>query len=204
MGDSVLDRYPRGAAGEVVIEVTAERAEALFDGFTKQAPYARRDLDPQLADYLVECAREVGRAHPLEIRIALEVSPEAEERARVLSSVAAYFHYLVAAERRLVRRSWRRMLGMFVAGLTLLTVMVWIKLRVLKAVAPSEPSLLNEVLVEGLTIVAWVIMWEALAMFLMAWTRRRTKVKLFEHLAAAKLTLAPRGQGADDPGPTGG
>jgi hypothetical protein len=39
----------------------ARRVEDLYNDFDKSAPYIRRDLDQDLADYLIGCARELGR-----------------------------------------------------------------------------------------------------------------------------------------------
>lgn len=193
----VLDRYPRGDAGEVVIEVAAERAEDLYDDFTKQAPYIRRDLDSQLADYLVDSAREIGPRHALEIRIVLELAPDPDKRARILKSIPNYFLYLADAERLKIRRTLRRSVGLFAVGFGLVILMVWVKLAVVKPVAPAQPSVIKEVLGEGLTIAAWVAMWEALGVFAAEWLPHRRDVRLFQRLAAAKLVLG--GPGAAKP-----
>jgi len=189
MCPDVLDRYPRGAAGEVVIEVAAERVEDLYHDFTKQAPYIRRDLEPQLADYLIESAREVGPRHDLEIRIVLEVPPDPAWRERILASIPSYFGYLIDAERLALRRLFRRSLVFFGVGFALVTLAVWVKLAVVKPPAAAQPSVVKEVLGEGLSIAAWVAMWEALAAFLVDWLPRHHETLLLRRLARARLVL---------------
>jgi hypothetical protein len=61
MKKSVLNRYERSPEGLILIDVTAEKAEDLYSDFDRSAPYIRRDLDPELVDYLIY--DEIGRAH---------------------------------------------------------------------------------------------------------------------------------------------
>ena len=48
-------------------------------------------------------------------------------------------------------------------------------------------SFLNTVFAEGLTIVAWVSMWEALATFLLNWPQHLFHIRLFRKIAEAPV-----------------
>ena len=55
LGDA-LERYERTSDGKLIIDVSAARVEDLYSNFDRSAPYVRRDLDEDLADYLIACA----------------------------------------------------------------------------------------------------------------------------------------------------
>ena len=50
-------------------------------------------------------------------------------------------------------------------------------------------------LVDGLTVAAWVALWEALATFFIEWPPFRRKLRLYEGLATAEvmMTITPAG-----------
>ena len=59
MKRSVLDRYERIVGGSLIIDVSAAQVEELYNDYDRSAPYIRRDLDQDLVDYLIECAKEI-------------------------------------------------------------------------------------------------------------------------------------------------
>ncbi|MDH5190070.1 MAG: hypothetical protein OEW89_02345 [Gammaproteobacteria bacterium] len=48
---------------------------------------------------------------------------------------------------------------------------------------PCESSVMQKVFAEGLTVAAWVSMWEALATFLINWTPISKKIMLYKRIA---------------------
>jgi len=95
----ILDRYERTAEGGVVIDVAARRVEDLYEDFDKTAPYHRKDLDPDLADYLGDCVREIGRADFL-IRFTLERQLSDDLVRRIRGSVNSFFSIVASLSRR--------------------------------------------------------------------------------------------------------
>lgn len=185
MKRTALGRYDRDAAGCIVIDVAATRAEDLYNDFDKSAPFTRRDLDPDLVDYLIACAREL-RGEPFVVRFSLQ-SPLAEGTGeRIRRSVKAYFHYLVDGERGRTLAMLRRSALLLGIGLGLL----WISLSVNRALGPS-PSVGEKVLSEGLTVAAWVSLWESLAIFLIEWFPHRRSIRLYRRLATAEVVFGP-------------
>lgn len=177
----VLERYGRDAAGRTLIDVAAERAEDLYSNFDRSAPYVRRDLDPDLVEYLTECARELG-PEPFAIRFTLALPPDEERRGRIRRSVNSFFLYLVDVERRNIRQMMSRSLVFLLIGLAILfcalSLNQWLG---------EERSVVANVFAEGLIVAAWVSLWEALATFLIEWFPHRRNVALYRHLAAAEL-----------------
>jgi hypothetical protein len=196
---NALSRYARGPAGEIVIDITAGRVEDLYDDYDKRAPYIRRDLDPQLTEYLYECVREIG-PEPFQIRITLEARPRRDEEARVRGSIPSYFQYMAELERREIRRANLRALAFVAVGLGLVVCSVGANIAL--ATPPGAPrSVVGEILGEGLTIASWVAMWEGLAVLVADWFPRRRARRRYERLAAAPVLF---GEEAPDARPAAG
>ncbi|MBN2644348.1 MAG: hypothetical protein JXR59_02620 [Desulfuromonadaceae bacterium] len=179
MKKDVLFRYERDAQGRILIDVTAEKVEELFSNFDRNAPYIRRDLDPDLVDYLIDSAREVD-AEPFVISFSLASPPDRDQISRIRSSVTNFFQYLIEVERQNIREMIRRSLVLLCLGITLLFFSVW-----LNQWLGAERSVIANVFAEGLTIAAWVSMWEALAVFLADGLYHVQQIRLYRRLVAA-------------------
>jgi hypothetical protein len=179
----VLDRYERDGQGNIVLDVTAGRVEDLYNDFDKSAPYIRRDLDQDLADYLIGCARELGRAS-FTIRFNLADPPDEPRSSRVRHSLNTYFLYLAETEIQNILQMFRRSAILFAIGLGILFAAVS-----LNRMLGPERSVTANVFAEGLTIAAWVSLWEALAIFLVEWFPHRKNVALYRRLARARLAF---------------
>lgn len=188
MKRSVLSRYEQDSAGNVVIDVSAGRVEYLYNDFDKSAPYLRRDLDQDFVEYLVDCARELN-PEPFIIRFTFDYPPGESKFARVRRSLNTYFHYLAESENQTILQMFRRSSILFAIGLAILFASVS-----LNRLPVAERSVIANVFAEGLTVAAWVSLWEALAIFLIEWFPHRRNVALFRRLADARLVFRSRGR----------
>lgn len=177
----ILNRYARTEDGKIIIDVYTERPEYLYNDFDRQAPYTKKDLDQDFVEYLIGCAREVGK-HPFVIRVGFS-SPVSEQIAsRIRNSIASYFTYLRSAEEGDLRKVLRTSVVFLLTGLALLVLSIWAHQKFL----PPE-SLAGKVMAEGLTVAAWVSLWEALANFLIHWPPHNKELKTYQRLASATV-----------------
>ncbi|SDP22081.1 hypothetical protein [Desulforhopalus singaporensis] len=193
MKQNVLSRYERDSEGRIVIDVSATRVQDLYDNFDKSAPYIRRDLDQDLAEYLIDCAREVSR-NPFIIRFTLLEPPDEPTVCRIQRSVYTYFIYLKDIEMRMIMQMFRRSAILFGIGICILFISVSFN-RLLE----TDRSVVANVVAEGLTIAAWVSMWEALAVFLIEWLPHRKNLSLYQHLAHARQVFRAAPAGGYEP-----
>jgi len=186
----ILSRYERDDAGNSIIDVAAARVENLYNDFDKSAPYIRRDLDGDLAEYLTGCARELGKA-PFVIRFTLVTAPDKRNLSRIRRSLKSYFQYCADLEGRKIYAMARRSAIFLAIGLAILLAISWLD----RQLGPDR-SIAANVFGEGLTIVAWISLWEALATFLVEWVPQRRNVSLYRRLAHASLVfrVAPQGE----------
>ena len=199
MEKPILERYARGEDGRLVIDVTAGRIEDLYNYYDKSAPYLKKDLEPELVDYLVECVREIGR-EPFAVRFRLDTPVDADGMARLKESVGRYFLYLKQVELGELRSMFRTSLILLAVGLAILTLSVWFNRSI-----ETDETVVGRVFAEGLTVAAWVSLWEALATFLINWMPHRRRIRLYERIAAVPLLFnAPPATEARTPPPAGG
>ncbi len=187
MPKKIVDRYERTADGLVIVDVAARRVEDLYEDFDKTAPYHKKDLDEDLASYLTECAREIGRVDFV-IRFMFECYPSEEFMLRVRTSVHKFFIYQRELEIEAMNKMLRTTTTLFVIGIIILGLSLWVNHLF---IVHGTPSFLNTVFAEGLTIVAWVSVWEALATFLLNWPQHLFLIKLFRKIAEAPVQFQP-------------
>jgi hypothetical protein len=183
MKKRILDRYERTAEGKVVIDVSANRVEDLYENFDKTAPYHKKDLDEDLVFYLTECVREIGKV-VFVIRFSLDAEPAEELRERVRTSVHKFFMYQRERELAAMKKMLRTSLIYFMIGIFVLGLSLWVKLMERQ---DSENIFLQQIFAEGLTIAAWVSLWESLAMFLINWWPYEQMTRLYWRIANAPV-----------------
>lgn len=183
MKRNILSRYERDDDENIVIDVSATRVEDLYNDFDRNAPFIRRDLDQDFANYLIACAREVGSI-PFTIRLTLANLPDDLKSSRIRRSLNTYFLYLAEAETDKIGQMFRRSTIFFSIGLAILFASVW-----LNELLGSDRSVTANVFAEGLTIAAWVSLWEALAIFLIEWFPHRKNVALYQRLSNTTIVF---------------
>ena len=179
-----LSRYEQDPDGRVVIEVAAREARELFNRFDRFAPYPKKDLSQDLADYLVDCAREIGRA-PFRIQILLDEPNPALPDPDVARGLHGFFRHQARQERRLHRRLLRRFLLLTGLGLLLLAGTI-----LLSPYATTAPLGLR-VIFEGLVVAAWIALWEGTSRLLFETPPIRQNIRVYRRLAEADVRVGP-------------
>jgi hypothetical protein len=194
MKKDLVNRYERDSNGSILIDVAAEKVEDLYSDFDKSAPYIRRDLDQDLVDYLIDCAKELGH-EPFTISFTLAHPPDNARLSRIRRSVLNFFLYLAEVERQKIRQMVHRSMVLFCIGIAILFISVWVN-RWLR----SDHTVVANVFAEGLTIAAWVSLWEALATFLIEWFPHRRNINLYQRLASVQpvFRLQPEATSSGD------
>ncbi len=177
MKKDILSRYERNANGDILIDITADRIEDLFNHFDRSAPYILRDLDQDLVNYIIDSAKELDK-EPFTIRFTLNSLPDKTELSNIRRSIHSFFISLVEAEKNKFSQMIRKSFILFCLGIGILFISIWFNQKL-----GSDRSVITDVFAEGLTVAAWVSLWEALATFLIKWFPHRTNINLYQHLA---------------------
>ena len=189
MKKHILDRYERTTDGRLIIDVSASKVEELYEDFDKKAPYHKKDLDEDLAYYLTECVREIGSVDFV-IRFTLDTMPSEELKERVRTSLNKFFMYQRELALASMKKMLRKSLVFFMLGVTLLFFSLWFAGTLLRA---AESAFVRSVLVEGLTIAAWVSLWESLATVLVDWRPYQQQIRMNFRIAFAPVQFHAAG-----------
>jgi hypothetical protein len=179
----ITSRYELTEKGEVVIDVSVPNVGHLYSNFDRTAPHHKKDLDQELVDYIVESVREVRRFDFI-IRISLPQIPDESLTERVRRSFNTYYAYLQEIELRSLKNMFKRSGILFVVGLIILAMAIEATRRL-----SAQEGVLAEVFSQGLTVAAWVSLWEAIANLFLEWGPHRTNISIFEKIKSAPVTF---------------
>jgi len=180
---TIVDRYERTENGRIVLDVSVQSVEHLYNDFDRTAPYLKKDLDQAFVDHLTDSVREI-RHHDFVVRISLSQMPDEMVMERVRKSIRTFHTYLRDLELRAVGALLRRSSVLFVIGLVLLALAIEVTRKV-----SSDQGVLTGVFAQGLTIAAWVSMWEAIANLLLEWYPHRQNIKLYSRIMNNPVTF---------------
>lgn len=178
---SILERYELTNDKRIIIDVSVRSIEDLYDNFDRTATYFKRDLDPDFVEHLVNCVREIGQ-YPFLLRISLIQSETKDRQNRLRTSIKNFFEYLRQVESQNLHQLFQRSFVLLSLGLLLLLLSVKIGKRL-----DSTGPVWDQLLAEGITIVAWVSMWEAFVRFLLDWQPLYRNIRLYRRLTDAKV-----------------
>ena len=181
MKKTILGRYEVTDQEEVVIDVSIKTVEELYNNFDRNAPYSKKELDQEFVDYIIDSVREIGENEFI-IRITPSNMPDEKVMSRIQKSIQTYFRYLKDLENRSIEVMFGRSFKLFGLGLTLLFVSI-----ILNKHFSSSEGILAQVLSEGLTIAAWVSLWEAIANIFIQWRPHTRNIKIYERVINAKV-----------------
>lgn len=188
MQKHILDRYSRNSDGTLIIEIAADRIEDLYNDYQKTAPFLKKDLEQELVDYIVDSVSEIAKEDFL-LQFSISGLVDDERKSRVRMSVREYFQYLMELEQREMRRMFRTSFILFLIGIALMVFLLWFNQKV-----DAGSLMISKILTEGLTVAAWVSLWEALATFLINWAPHRRQIMLYRRIAGARVVFRNTGE----------
>ena len=183
MKQDIFNRYESHSGRRLAIDVSVGKIEELFEDFDSAASYVKKDLDQDFVEYLIDCVKEIG-SYDFVIRINLPVSVQEKHRKRVRKSINSYFRYLELLERRKLRKMLWRSFLLFCFGMLLLTVSMTLK----KDMAHFS-GMMQELLVEGLTVAAWVSLWTAFASLIFEFARIIADIRIYRRIANREVVF---------------
>jgi hypothetical protein len=179
----ITSRYEFTDKNEAIIDVSVHSIESLYSNFDRTAPYAKKDLDEELVNYLVDSVKEI-RNNKFLIRISLSHAPDKTLIDRVKNSINTYYAYLKEVEIRRIKEMFKRSSILFAVGLVLLALAIEVTKRL-----TMQHGVLTEVFAQGLTVAAWVSLWEAIANLFLEWGPHQKNISLYKKLIDAPVVF---------------
>lgn len=172
-----------------MIEIKINAPEQILNSFDP-SPFHIRDLDDRAADYIIECAEELGSASPLLLVIELPGNEAARDLSRELpTALSNSFRYRATQARFKLRDLFRNGRVSLAIGLAVLGLCTLVIHLLEHAGANSTFAQVTE---QGLFILGWVALWRPLEIFLYDWWPIRKRINLLDRLAAARVEIRPR------------
>ncbi|OHD99122.1 MAG: hypothetical protein A3E21_06730 [Sulfurimonas sp. RIFCSPHIGHO2_12_FULL_36_9] len=184
MKKEILERYEHTDIGEIIIDISTKKVEDLYSNFDKKSHFLKKDLNQDLVEYIIDSANEIEQENFI-IRFNFETEVDNEATASVVNSVNRFFTYLQEHEHRKMKDMLKKSISLFIVGVVIAGISAFMSQSIL-----MEKSILFAVIAEGLTVAAWVSLWESLATFLIRWMPYKKKILLYERIANAKIVFS--------------
>ncbi|MDP2077304.1 MAG: hypothetical protein Q8N01_01235 [Sulfuricurvum sp.] len=184
MKKNIVERYERSENGEIIINISAHKIEDLYNNFDRKSHFLKKDLNQDLVEYIIDSVSEIDSESFL-IEFSLEQKANNEAISRVRNSLKNFFLYMKELELKnmddMIRTSIILLFtGLVIAGMSVL----------MNESALARDSIIGGVIAEGLTVAAWVSLWESLATFLIKWMPYRRKISLYQKISDSKVTFS--------------
>jgi hypothetical protein len=193
MKQDILSRYDTDTENRMVIDVSVGRVGELYEDYDSAASYVRKDLDQDFVDYLIESAQELRKTDFL-IRINLPTQVEEGHRQRVRQSMVNYFRYLEGLARNRLRRMIWKSFFLFCLGAYLLV----LSMVLAKNLGPAG-GMVEKLVTEGLTVAAWVSMWNAFANVIFGFADIIGEIRTYRRIAGSEVLFAKQEMTGDSP-----
>lgn len=161
------------------IEVNVDAPDRLFHELDP-SPLVGRDLDDQVENYILSCAREMRtERYALILHVPQKLMPGKIEGDALCDAIRTYFTYRRDQEARKLRHLMREGRQSAAIGLAFLFVCGALGVLALRAFPAPMGSFLNE----GLLIIGWVANWRPVEIFLYDWRPIRREWRILDGLA---------------------
>ncbi|MFO0747210.1 MAG: hypothetical protein U1F43_16325 [Myxococcota bacterium] len=173
------------------IDIRVRSVEQLFDN-RDPAPFHERDLDDDAVDYLVGAIEEIPRsAGPVKVVVwVAEPLPPSLTVERVVEAIGRHFEHARWRMKRRIRDQVRQSRTFALLGLVALAAL----LTLAELTSGLREIPVAHVLPEGLTILAWVVLWRPLEVLVYDWYPLSQERRRLERMASAPIDVraAPR------------
>lgn len=183
MKKNILERYEKNENGEIIINISAHKIEDLYDNYDRKSHFLKKDLNHDLVEYIIDSVSEIDSELFL-IEFSLEQESTDEAISRVRNSVKIFFLYMKELELRKMKGMIRTSIILLFTGLVLAGMSV-----LMNHSEWGKESIIGGVIAEGLTVAAWVSLWESLATFLIKWMPYKNKISLYQKISDSKVTF---------------
>lgn len=177
MKKDILDRYDKTQNNEIIIKISTNKFENLYDNFDMSSTFLKKDLSQQLVDYIIDSVSEISNEKFI-IKFYFKEKVEDKRLSQIEKSFDNYFKYLIELEKKKMKEQIKNSFIFMLIGIFFIT---------LSILLDENTELTYKIVSEGLMVAGWVSMWEAMATILIKWLPLSKKLKLFKKIILCKL-----------------
>jgi hypothetical protein len=121
------------------------------------SPFRKRDLNPELMEYLDECSRDIPLKRPIVLSFTIpEKRCDRSKEERIITGLRTYFSVMMDTLRRDIRQSYRKVAYYVITAFAFLAAAYFIR-------HIAGDNVVFSTFTEGLYIGGWVFLWEAIS-----------------------------------------
>lgn len=164
-----------------MIEISLDNYAELFNGWDA-SPLRRRDLEPELLDYLEQTGSEIPLTNHVELDLYLpERLKDDEKELRSKTGIINNFHVVLFFINKSLKKIYRQTLTYIIMSMMFL-IAAYVLRNVIKV-----GDMFSTILVEGLYIGGWFLLWEAFSLFFFDSYEIRQRKKIFLRFIDMKI-----------------
>ena len=167
--------YSSNSRNDILIDIQLDGYRDVYSEWD-YSPFQNRDLDDDFVDYLLECSYEIGFRYNMKVVFHLPKTIKDESKEiKSTTGIRHFFAYQYKRNKSHMIRVIRDTVVFFLLG----TIMITISTLLNNAL---DISLFKQVVIEGLYIGGWVMMWEMFSTWFFQVNKYRNKLKHFRRL----------------------
>jgi hypothetical protein len=171
--------------GAYIIEISLDDYAELFNGWDA-SPLRRRDLEPELLDYLEQAGYEIPLNEQVELWFFLPANIRNEEKEqRSLVGIKNNFQVVLFFIERQLKKIYRQIV-MYMT----LSIMFIVSAYVIRDLFQIE--ILFSILIEGLFIGGWFLLWESFSLFFFSSHEIRYRKQVYSKFYSSPIYFKQR------------
>lgn len=174
-------RYPI-VDQHVTIDLRLNSLEQLYDHLDP-SPLVERDLDHNIADYLVESLEEISAKEKVQIRLYLKTPSSTQGVHTARQAMRQYFEFEGEASSKKLKAIFRKGRKALLIGLSFLSFTTALSHTF------EATGLWSSITKEGLALLGWVAMWYPVNIFLYDWWPIVDRRKIFQKLSEVRIRV---------------
>jgi hypothetical protein len=143
--------------GHYVIQVALDKYNDIFNDWDN-APFKKRDMDPDLAIFLENCFEEIPDKYGVDICFYLpKEGKDVNREESLIAGIKTYYSFYLHQEIRVLKSNYHKIFNYVVASLSLLAVSVFLS-------TTAGDNIFLGTIQQGFNIGGWVFLWEVISM----------------------------------------
>lgn len=176
--NNIYEKSPM--TGNYVIQVALNKFTDIFNDWDN-APFKKREMDPDLALFLENCFDEIPKSNGVDICFYLPNEIKDVKREEALKSgVKTYYSFYLNQVIRSLKVKYREMLQYMLTSFSLLAVSVFLN-------GSYGRNIMLGIVQQGFNVGGWVFLWEAISMFFFRKQNMISEISKYERFLKSSI-----------------
>jgi len=165
-----------------IIEISLVDYNEIFNGWDP-SPIKRRDLDPDLVNFMEVCSSDIPLEYSLELQFYVpedQYNEDKEKLSRI--GIKNNFDFTSHFIRKEIKQIRKKIILYIIMAIAFLSV-GYLSGR------QTVPSFFTTILIEGLSIGGWVFLWEAFSLFFFSRQEVYSRLKMYRRFQETKISF---------------